>query len=311
MKSLDIITLLNLPGFGRKTVHDILKHSPHSISTPADLIDILNERKKENPRIMVPGKTEITKACTNTRHLIEESAKNGIQILDLNHPNFPKRLRNIPDAPVLIYAKGNIGALNIEKTVAIVGTRQPTDYGMKAGEKVASLFARNKYVIVSGLAVGCDTAAHRGCMKENGITVAIMAGGLDKIYPKINSSIAQEILEKNGCLISEYPVGTSPRSNYFIARDRLQSGLSQAVIVIETGLKGGTMHTARFALKQKRILACLTGHPLKYKNHPEVQGNKMLVGEGKAVGLGTEEEIEGFIKVLAHTGNLNKSILTF
>ena len=243
---------------GRKTVNFLLQHHPHSISTSSDLIDLLKVSKKENQKITIPSKPQITNAYTNAQRLIENSAKNGIIILHFNHPNFPKRLKNIPEAPVILYVKGNVAALNMERTVAIVGTRQPTDYGLKAGEKLASTFARSKFVIVSGLAVGCDTAAHKGCLKENGITIAVMPSGLDWIYPKENNSLAHEILDKNGCLISEYPIGTSPKSSYFIARDRLQSGLSKVVIVIETGIKGGTMLTVEFALKQKRILACLT-----------------------------------------------------
>ena len=117
---------------------------------------------------------------------IELSRTNGIEILGISDPLFPSRYREIPDAPVVIHVKGNVHALNVEKTLAIVGTREPTEFGIKAGERLSSIFAKHQFVVVSGLAVGCDAVAHLGCLNAGGITVAIMACGLDNIYPSEN-----------------------------------------------------------------------------------------------------------------------------
>lgn len=294
----NILTLLNTPNIGRKTVlytfnYDLL------IKNTVDLIDLLIEVKKDHPRVVIPTEDQLLKAEAVANEIIEKSDQQDIKIIPITHKTYPERYKSLEDAPILIYAKGNIKALNSSRSVAIVGTREPTEYGIRAGEILATNFASNKFVVVSGLALGCDTVAHKGCLKVHGTTVAVLAGGLDKIYPKENRDLASEILEKNGCLISEYPVGTSPRGNFFVERDRLQSGLSQAVIVIETDVKGGTMHTVGFALKQKRYLACLSDHPDKYKAHPKTQGNQLLIHEKKAQALGNFMEIQRFIHFLS------------
>jgi len=293
-----VLTLLNTPSIGRKTVQHILNKFNHSVSSASDLIDVISEVKNEHSRIIIPQKQLIEKIFQEAESSIERSNQMGIKTLDASHPDFPTRLLGIPDAPVLIYVKGNIQSLNANRSVAIIGTREPTEFGSRAGEKLSSIFTQNKFVVVSGLAIGCDSVAHWGCLKEKGQTVAIMAGGLDKIYPKENRNLADLILEQDGCWLSEYPIGMTPRGNYFVERDRLQSGLSQAVIVIETDVKGGTMHTVGFSIKQGRYLACLNGHPEKYNNHPKIQGNKMLIREGTAKKLGSPEEIQNFIDLL-------------
>ena len=230
---------------------------------------------------------------------IELSRTNGIEILGISDPLFPSRYREIPDAPVVIHVKGNVHALNVEKTLAIVGTREPTEFGIKAGERLSSIFAKHQFVVVSGLAVGCDAVAHLGCLNAGVITVAIMACGLDNIYPSENRQLAHRILDSDGCWVSEYPFGMPPRNNTFVDRDRLQSGLSKAVVVIETDIMGGTMHTVGFAIKQNRYLACLSGLPDKFAEHTKVQGNLELIRAGKAISLGSAAEFDDFIKHLA------------
>jgi DNA processing protein len=301
MNAKDILTLLNTPSVGRRTVQTILNRYSHNISSHYELLDVLKEMSLENPRIVLPTAEQLLSLYNEAERLIDLSREKNVETLDFRHPKFPKRFLDIPDAPVLIYAKGNIEALNSERSIAIIGTREPTDFGIRAGERLAAIFSKSNFIVVSGLAIGCDAAAHRGCLKEKGITIAVMAGGLDRIYPKENKELAENILDNNGCFISEYPVGTTPRGNYFVERDRLQSGLSQGVIVIETDIKGGTMHTVGFSIKQKRLLACLNGHPDQYLNNPKIQGNKMLIREGKAKKLGTSEEIDEFISMLVRT----------
>lgn len=290
---------MNTPSLGRKSVENILFDLKNdTVDDFESLYNLLVKASKTNSRIRVPSSDAFKDIYHQSQELMDKSLNAGIHVLDYYHKDFPKRLKNIPDAPMILYVKGNLKALNTKKSIAVIGTREPTDFGIKAGEKLSSIFTTNGFTVVSGLAIGCDTAGHLGCVKENGISIGVLAGGLDKIYPKQSRELADEILEKNGCLLSEYPIGESPRKNYFVERDRLQSGLSEAVIVIETDIKGGTMHTVGFAGKQKRLLACLGGHPDKYWNHPKIQGNNMLVKEGKAIRLSNPDEINNFITLI-------------
>lgn len=309
MKKESILTILNVPKIGPKTVRFILDNvtGGTDISTLKEIQDLLNSLQSENKRIPSVTILELEKARGIADKIISDSMSAEIDVISYFDYEYPERYRLMEDAPYILYSKGNIEVLNKKNSVAIIGTREPTQYGVKAGERLAEIFSENDFSIVSGLAIGCDAAAHRGCLKVNGSTIAVMAGGLDKIYPKANTSLAEEILAKKGCLISEYSIGHSPRANNFVERDRLQSGLSQAVIVVETDVKGGTMHTVGFSKKQERYLACLANHPEKLQDHPKIQGNKKIISEG-GVPLGTSEEIKMFMSFLKDEKNEHKGM---
>lgn len=304
MKKESILTILNVPKIGPKTARFILDNtsSGWDISSLKEIQDLLNSLQVENKRIPTVTIEELEKARIIADKIISDSISAEIDVISYFDYEYPERYRLMEDAPYILYSKGNIEVLNKKNSVAIIGTRDPTPYGIKAGERLAELFSESGFSIVSGLAIGCDAAAHRGCLKANGSTVAVMAGGLDKIYPKANSALAEEILAKKGCLISEYSIGHSPRAGNFVERDRLQSGLSQAVIVVETDIKGGTMHTVSFSKKQERYLACLSNHPEKLQDHPKIQGNKKIISEG-GVPLGNSDEINMFIRFLKDEKN--------
>jgi DNA processing protein len=153
---------------------------------------------------------------------------------------------------------------------------------VRVAERLASSAAISGFAIVSGLAHGCDTLAHKGCVDVGGVGVAVLAHGLDKVYPAANKSLAQKLLDCGGCLVSEYPLGMTPMKTAFAERDRLQSGLSDCVLVIETDVKGGTMHTVRFARQQDRLLACID-HPEAWWGQPKVQGNRQMIADRWAV----------------------------
>ncbi|MDW5290975.1 DNA-processing protein DprA [Formosa sp. PL04] len=137
-------------------------------------------------------------------------------------------------------------------TVAVIGTRNPTEFGIQEGYKLTKHFVENNFTIVSGLALGCDTVGHSCCLEHKGRTIAVLPNGVDKIYPKQNTKLASEIIKNGGALISEYPPGTAPKRNYFVERDRLQRELSNGICIIETKTKGGTMHTYKFVKKQNK-----------------------------------------------------------
>jgi DNA processing protein len=169
-------------------------------------------------------------------------------------------LRSLSDPPPLLYVRGDVKLLALERLVAVVGTREPTVFGTSAAENLTGALAGGGWGIVSGLAKGIDTIAHRTALERGAPTIAVMGGGLDRIYPAENTGLAAQIVDEGGALVSEQPFGEQSRSHHLVARDRLQSGLSVAVVIAQSGLKSGTMHTARFAAAQGRPLFCPVPH---------------------------------------------------
>ena len=154
-------------------------------------------------------------------------------------------------------------------------------------------------MVVSGLALGCDAAAHEGCLEARGQTVAVLPGGIRRIYPPQHHGLADRILKASGCLLSEYPPDEPPQSCYFVERDRLQSGLSGALVVAETDIRGGAMHTARFCRQEKKPLACLDPGK-KYALNPMLQGNLKLIRRHQAVPLKGMRDLEIFLSKLSN-----------
>lgn len=225
-------------------------------------------------------------------------ATRNIDVIAYYDSHYPARLRRIPDPPAILYAKGAIPEANVLHAVAVVGTRSPTPDGLKMARKIATTCANERFVVVSGLAVGCDTQGHLGCLDAGGCTVAVLAHGLDRIYPAKNRSLADRILREGGALLSEYPPGPVPGRSAFIERDRLQSGLSDGVIVVETDIQGGTMHTVRFAETQHRPVACVK-HPERLRAESKTRGNQELIHSGRATPVGSREELRDFLRRLS------------
>jgi DNA processing protein len=187
---------------------------------------------------------------------VEQYARADIELLTFFDERYPDRLRELADPPPLIYVRGEAQLLARKNSVAVVGTREPTTCGAAAAGKLTAAAAEVGWSIVSGLARGIDTIAHRTAIEHEAPTIAVMGGGLDRIYPAENKSLATRILEAGGTLISEQPPGERARPHHLVARDRLQSGLSVAVVVAQSGVRSGTMHTARFAAAQGRAIFC-------------------------------------------------------
>lgn len=236
-----------------------------------------------------PEGLRIEEGEEKAERVLEAAEKARIRILTPWDEEFPAMLRSIPSPPLLLFTKGNTAMLNEPRSAAVVGTVSPGSEAADSCRRVTGALCRRGFAIVSGLARGCDTLAHQYCLKAGGKTTAVLAHGLDYCYPKENGSLAEAILENGGLLLSEYPPGVRPRRNYFVARDRLQSGLGQGVCVIEAELSGGTMHTVRFAEKQGRLTGCVPcGAP----------GNLFLLNEKKAYPLAGDREIEQFIRMM-------------
>lgn len=288
-----VLVLMQLKGISRKTILNSFTITPQMECTISKVMEVIERASIECDRIKTFSETEIRVAIDKADRIIEGSLMQGIKIVTYLDEEYPTRLKNISDPPTVLYYKGNICCLNEKNAVAIIGTREPTECGIKIAWNLGLSFGKRDYVVVSGLALGCDMYGHEGCLAANGKTVAVMPCGLDVVYPAKNKSLAQKILEKEGCLISEYPINTRVYKNYFVERDRLQSGLSDGVLVVETGEKGGTLHTVEYALEYKRLLACYN-HPPKYLNEPKTFGNQKLIKEGKAISISNDEELKGF-----------------
>jgi DNA processing protein len=207
---------------------------------------------------------------------IEKLERYNIKAFNYHDNGYPSRLKEIHDFPPVIYIRGNILDED-EYCLAVVGTRNPSAYGRQLTEEIVSELARNKITIVSGLAKGIDTIAHRSALNAGGRTVAVMGGGLDSVYPAENANLARNII-KNGAMISEYAPGTKPRPENFPRRNRIMSGLCLGVLVIEAGETSGSLITAHLAFEQDREVFAIPGSVLS----PASIGTNKLIMEGTA-----------------------------
>ncbi|MEM9477471.1 MAG: DNA-processing protein DprA [Pseudomonadota bacterium] len=208
----------------------------------------------------------------------------GAQLLAYGEDAYPAALRTIPDPPPLLWLRGETDVFQ-RPMIALVGARNASSLGGRMARKLATELGAEGFVIVSGLARGIDTAAHLGALGTG--TVAVMAGGVDVIYPAENAALSQEIGEK-GALVSDQPIHTQPQARHFPARNRLISGLARAVIVVEAAAKSGSLITARNALDQGREVLAVPGHPFDAR----ASGCNMLIRDGAAMVRGARDVIE-------------------
>lgn len=184
-----------------------------------------------------------------------------IEEISIESKEYPEQLREIYDAPLKLYVLGNKEILN-QTGVAIVGSRNATEYGKRVALQFSKDLSKNGINIISGLALGIDTCAHLGTLHQDciGKTIAVLGSGLDEIYPKQNISLARKIIQMGGCLISEYPLGAKPEKMHFPKRNRIISGLSKGVLIVEASEKSGSLITADFALEQGRDVFAVPGN---------------------------------------------------
>jgi DNA processing protein len=274
-----ILTLLHVPRFGRRTVSQLVRWSKDHSAQTTGLADLLDVVRCELSHPVDANADTIKRAAEKADKEIDQASRLGLTIVWQGGDNYPRRLWSTPDPPAVLFVRGNPDALHSELAVAVIGTREPTEWGAKVAERFGQRFAEAGCVVVSGLALGCDTKAHEGCVAAKGRAVAVLAHGLHTVSPATNRKLADTIVDNAGCLVSEYPPGLRAMRSFFVERDRIQSGLSDGVAVVETDTKGGTMHTVAAARKQLRLLACLS-HPPDHLNHPKTRGNQQLLAEG-------------------------------
>ena len=295
------LLLSNIKGIGNAKISKFYDSLGFGGMDPKALYDDTNmlydaiQSSKIKPTITL---SELEIAKTVVEKILNDCQRYKINIIGKEDPLYPESLKHLKNSPFVLFYKGNIEALNKYSAVAVVGTRNPTDMGKKVAKRFGSVLAERGFVVVSGLALGCDTLAHIGCLEGNGITVAVLAGGLDSISPKENSALANEILNNNGCLISEYPPLSQPTKYTFVQRDYIQSGLSKAVIVVEAGLKSGTMQTVGFAKEQNRIIGVFQHSDAKYASLEQTQGNIDIIASGTGQALKDKNSLDNFINTL-------------
>ena len=209
--------------------------------------------------------------------LVRRVERAGVHVLTWDSADYPALLRTIPDAPPVLFVRGEITPAD-EWAVAVVGTRKATVYGREVARRLAGDLAHNGVTVVSGLARGVDSVAHKATLEAGGRTIAVLGSGVDYIYPAEHRQLAEAIVE-NGALVSDFPLGTRPEASNFPARNRIISGLSLGTIVIEAGLRSGALITADFALDQGREVFAVPGSILS----PASAGCNRLLRDGAHV----------------------------
>lgn len=237
---------------------------------------------------------------------MEKVEKSGVKIITIADKNYPRILREIPNPPALIYVRGQYlfsaeGAAP-KPAIGVVGARKFTQYGKEAAKKICLELAQNGIIVVSGLALGIDAAAHRYCLEGGGETIAVLGTGLNKIYPPSNAPLAKKIVEKGGCLISEYPIEMGGLKQNFPQRNRIISGLSLGTLVIEAKERSGALITANFALEQNREIFAVPGSIFsKYS-----EGTNNLLKEGARPVSRAEDILKEFGIEMAKTKTFKK-----
>ncbi len=238
---------------------------------------------------------EVASNVRNWRELVKPdeelalAARNNIQVVPFESPDYPARLREIHDPPILLYVLGELSDRD-RHGVAVVGSRTPSHYGMESARRMGYQLAYAGLTVVSGLALGIDTHAHEGALAARGRTVAVVGSGLMTLYPPENRTLARKIIEGGGAVVSEFPLRRKPDRQTFPMRNRIVSGWSFGVLVVEAGLSSGAMITANQAGEQGRNLYAIPG-PI---DRPNSQGCNRLIQQGAKLVMDCADVLDDF-----------------
>lgn len=254
--TLEWLALSLTPGLGPTRARKLVEHfgSPDGVFRAS-----LTELESTDIQAVSAQSVATGKSAELAREELARAADAGITVLSMDDETYPHRLKEIYDPPVILYVRGNAGIVP-KPGIAVVGTRHPTPYGSGMAERLACDLAAQGLVIISGMARGVDTAGHRGAISAKGKTVAVFGTGVDVIYPKENSRLSEQILALGGALVSEFPLGTFAAPQNFPIRNRILSGMSLGVLVVEAAEYSGTRITARLALEQNRDVFAVPGN---------------------------------------------------
>jgi DNA processing protein len=285
------LALTLVPGIGARTFHRLIQRfgSPEQVFTA-----------HRSYLEQVPGLKKGSIDVIGSQALKETAEKEmlrlrslGIHTIQWGTEEYPAFLANISDPPPLLYVKGTL-VQEDERSVAVVGSRQASAYGLNVCKKLCRELAWQGWTVVSGMARGIDSAAHLGALKGGGRTLAVLGTGLDVMYPRENRKLSQQIAA-SGAIISEFPLGTPPEPGNFPVRNRIISGLALGVVVVEAATKSGSLITARMALEQDRQVFAVPG-PI---GRPGVEGTHRLIKEGAKLVERAEDVIEELVPMVA------------
>ncbi|MCB9451962.1 MAG: DNA-protecting protein DprA [Anaerolineaceae bacterium] len=231
---------------------------------------------------------------------MERIHKAGARLLALADEDYPALLKEQPDAPIVLYVRGTLSPAD-DQALSIVGTRRATPYGRDAAHYLAKQLAAQNVTIISGLAHGIDSAAHRGALDGGGRTIAVLGNGVDRIYPRDHARFAQEI-SSQGAIISEFPLGTAPEARNFPRRNRVISGMALGVLVVEAPHNSGALITASIAADQGRDVFAVPGNIF----NPMSSGNNRLIQEGAKL-VGSVDDILDELKIV-HTAVQTRTV---
>ena len=244
------------------------------------------------------------KSLQRAEEILSDCAAKDVFVITVQDAAYPSRLREIYNAPLLLYGKGAMPLFDDEAAVTVVGTRDRTPYGVQVAEELGYELAKQGAVVVSGLAKGIDAAAHRGALRAGGFTAAILGGGVDVVYPAENRRLYEDILA-TGVLLSEYPPGTRPEGWHFPERNRIMSGLSLATVVVEADRDSGALITARAALEQGRDVFAVPG-PI---HAPQSRGCNELIRDGAGLVTCGWDILQEYHNRFAHRLHPDKAVL--
>lgn len=272
--------LLRTPGVGCKTFLRLIKQA-----TPAEIFSS-NQRSLQRLGLKPASIQAIKYPNWNLVELdLKWVAQTNHHILTIDDAQYPSLLKEIV-APPMLFVNGNLDVLN-HPQIAIVGSRNPSTLGKQIAIDFAASLASNGFAITSGLALGIDAASHKGALKSNGFTIAVAGTGPDRIYPARHQQLAKDIVQ-NGALVSEFPPGTTAKASNFPQRNRIISGLSMGLLVVEAAQKSGSLITARFALEQDREVFAIPGSIY----NPLARGCNALIRQGAKLVETTQDIIE-------------------
>lgn len=269
-----LLALSMLRGIGPATLRRMAGMANFETATP----ESLSHEFSANSTILRDSQAW-SLALDEAEQQTEKAQRHNARILSPLDPDYPKLLSATKDDPFLLFVRGTF-APEPTQSVAVIGTREPTHHGTIIAQRITQYLAEQGWSTVSGLAKGCDAIAHQAALDGSGHTVAVLAHGLHTVAPKTNLRLAEDILDKGGALVSEYRFGVEPRPEFFVKRDRIQAGLAQGVVMIQSDLKGGSLHASRAALDYGRWLAVpYPTDPDRLNREPKVQAN-MIIAEG-------------------------------
>lgn len=276
--ALKLFTIHKLKGVGPATLKKLLAFPDFSTATLDELASRDNKLAKA-----LESHCAYADATRSVEIDIDSAVKHKARIISLLDVDYPDLLRMTPDCPPFLYLRGSL-AKSPAKSIAIIGTRNPTAHGVIIAERITDFFVDNVWSIVSGLAIGCDTIAHERALMKGGHTIAVLAHGLQTIAPKQNEKLASRILDNGGALLTEYAFGVDPIPPLFVKRDRIQAGLSRGVVMLQSDIDGGSMHASRASVEYGRILG------VPYPTVKDDDNKEKKIGANILLCNGTQEQ---------------------